>query len=120
MKVCARVNGDIAIVQVSDCHERLAVPCVSVRVPLTGSYPTLFYAFHAHGCETADTSGLRISDGVPCLYLNLGSLGFQPVHNVPAHLCQGDIVEDSELVEPMDGSEEEAIQVCPIAVVVCL
>ena len=77
VRVCARVNGDIAIVQVSNCHECPGVPCVSVSVPLTVSYPSQFYAVHAHGCETADTLGLAgIRDGVPCLLLNLGNHWF--------------------------------------------
>jgi hypothetical protein len=39
--------------------------------------------------------------------------------DIHAHLCHGDIVEDSELVESMDGGVEEAIRVSPPAVVMC-
>jgi hypothetical protein len=42
------------------------------------------------------------------------------VLDVRAHLHHGDIVGDFELVESIDGSEEEAIRVWPPAVIMCL
>ena len=118
--VCAQVNVDIAVVQVGECLASPFVPCELVCIPLAVCDPSRLHDDHARIWHIADTLEPGAMRGVPCRHLGrVGGIGFQPVLDVRAHLWHGD-VGDSELVESIDGSVEEAIRVCPRAVIVCL
>jgi hypothetical protein len=84
-------------------------------------YPIQFHFGHALDWDTAGAMVSGVLLTVPCHHFRrFEGIGFQPFLDIRAHLRHGDVVEDSELVESVDGSVEEAIRVRPPDVVMCL
>jgi hypothetical protein len=69
--------------------------------------PIQFHCGHALDWDTAGAMAPGVLFTVPCHHFRrVEGIGFKPLLDIHAHLCHGDIVEDSELVESMDGIVE--------------